>query len=212
MRRGVGQFGPRRLECANVSAGRSPTLRAFLALDFDAAARRVLAAHLNRLRAMPWANDVRWVRPDNLHLTLRFLGEITPARATHYAERFGAGLANVPHLAELKLEVTSPRFFPAPSRPRVIACLVSPHPTLAMLAALAESCAVGIGLTAESRPFNGHITLGRARDAFPCHATLPNDDAITPMQPTAITLYESKLLPSGPIYTALRSFSLCSQL
>lgn len=188
------------------------TLRAFLALDFDADALRTLTAHLNRLRAMPWAREVRWVSPENLHLTLRFLGDVTPAQAERYAEAFGVGLPRITDPAGLTFMATPPRFFPTPSRPRVIACLIEENATLTALAELAEACAVRIGLARETRPFNGHVTLGRTRDTFPRSATLPRDAAAAPMRAAAITLYKSVLTPAGPIYTALRTFSLASQV
>ncbi len=188
------------------------TLRAFLALDFDDDALSALGARLRRLRAMPWANGIRWVSPDNLHLTLRFLGDVTPTQVERYAEAFGAGLTRIAGLAKLTLSMTSPRFFPTPSRPRVIACLVEDNPMLSELAKLAEACAVQIGLNREARPFKGHITLGRTRDALPRGAALPRDEAVTAIRPTAISLYQSQLDPRGAIYTALRSFSLGSHL
>lgn len=209
----MGQSGCHRLIYnPGVQRAKQPTLRAFLALDFDADALRVLAAHLSRLRALPWAREVRWVSPENLHLTLRFLGDVTPNQAERFVEAFGAGLARIADMAELTLTVTPPRFFPTLSRPRVIACLIESNPTLTALAELAEACAVRIGLERETRPFNGHITLGRIRDSFPRDAGLPSDKAITPMRPVAITLYESKLDPHGAIYTPLHSFSLSSHL
>ncbi|MFC1466633.1 MAG: RNA 2',3'-cyclic phosphodiesterase [Candidatus Brachytrichaceae bacterium NZ_4S206] len=195
-----------------VQRAKQPTLRAFLALDFDDDALSVLNAHLRRLRAMPWANDVRWVSPENLHLTLRFLGDVTPRQAERYAEAFGAGLPRIAAEGGLMLATTPPRFFPTPARPRVIACLIEENATLTALAELAEACAVRIGLERETRPFNGHITLGRTRDSFPRDAALPRDGTITPMRALAITLYESKLDPRGAIYTPLHSFSLGSHL
>jgi len=137
------------------------SLRAFLALDLDDEALDVLSAHLRRLRAMPWANAVRWVSVDNLHLTLRFLGDIAPAQAERYIGALRQGLTQVADLPGLSLRVSGPRLFPRPSHPRVIACLAESNATLTALADLAEACATGIGLAAEKRPFNGHITLGR---------------------------------------------------
>ncbi|GIV83417.1 MAG: RNA 2',3'-cyclic phosphodiesterase [Candidatus Roseilinea sp.] len=188
------------------------TLRAFLALDFDEETLQALDAYLRRLHAMPWAGEIRWVSPNNLHLTLRFLGNVTPTQAERYAEAFGAGRTQIADLAALTLSMTPPRFFPTSSRPRAIACLVEDHPTLSELAKLAETCAVQIGLSREVRPFKGHITLGRMRDALPHNAALPRDEAVMVIRPTAITLYQSRLDPRGAIYTALRSFSLASHL
>lgn len=188
------------------------SLRAFLALDLDDDALDVLSAHLRRLRAMPWANAVRWVSADNLHLTLRFLGDIAPAQAERYIGALRRGLTQVADLPGLSLRVSGPRLFPKSSHPRVIACLAESNATLTALADLAEACATGIGLAAEKRPFNGHITLGRLRDPLPQGAVLPKEEEGTLMRPTAITLYKSELSPHGAIYTALHTFSLRSQL
>jgi len=161
---------------------------------------------------MPWANAVRWVSVDNLHLTLRFLGDIAPAQAERYIGALRQGLTQVADLPGLSLRVSGPRLFPRPSHPRVIACLAESNATLTALADLAEACATGIGLAAEKRPFNGHITLGRLRDPLPQGAVLPKEEEGTLMRPTAITLYKSELSPRGAIYTALHTFSLRSQL
>jgi len=188
----------------------SATLRAFLALDFDVEGHATLAKYLHHLRATPWATQVRWVSEENLHLTLRFLGDITPAQATQYADAFRSGLERLARSDALRLRISGPRFFPSAARPRIIACLTDPHPALDALAALAESCAVGIGLTADSRPFLGHITLGRLRDGRARRALGEMPGAW--LNPATIILYRSQLHPRGPTYSALARFSLSSQL
>jgi len=194
------------------TAGRmqSATLRAFLALDFDAEGQATLAKYLCDLRAAPWAAQVRWVSMENLHLTLRFLGDITPAQATQYADALRSGLSRIDNLGVLRLRVSGPRFFPSAARPRAIACLTDAHPTLDALAALAESCAVGIGLPEDPRPFRGHITLGRLRDGR-AHGVLSEIPGAW-LHSATITLYRSQLHPRGPTYSALAKFSLGSQL
>jgi len=188
------------------------TVRAFLALDLDAEGQARLTAHLRRLRAAPWADQVRWVSPQHLHLTLRFLGEVTPAQATRYANAFRSGLAALRDAGALRLHASEPRLFPNPHRPRIIACLVEAHPTLHALVALAESCALDIGLRPETRPFQGHITLGRLR-AWPIAGQLPRAESPgVLLQPDTITLYRSQLHPSGPTYSTLARFSLASQV
>ena len=188
------------------------SLRAFLALDFDSETLDALSAHLQRLRAMPWADAVRWVSADNLHLTLRFLGDITPAQAERYAGDLRRGLTQIADLPGLSLRISEPRLFPRPSHPRIIACLAESNTTLTALASLAEACATGIGLAAERRPFNGHITLGRLRDPSLHRIISLGGGAGTPGRPAGITLYRSELSRRGAIYTALHTFSLRSQL
>jgi len=196
----------------SVQPTKRSSLRAFLALDLDDEALGTLSAYLRRLQAMPWANAVRWVSADNLHLTLRFLGDITPAQAEQYADALRRRLTQVADLPGLSLRVSEPRFFPRPAHPRVIACVAEGNTTLTALADLAEACAIGIGLAAEKRPFNGHITLGRLRDPLLHSATLPKGEERILVRPAAVTLYKSELSRRGAIYTALRSFSLRSQL
>ena len=173
------------------------TLRAFLALDFDAEGQAHLTTHLRRLRAAPWADQVRWVHPEHLHLTLRFLGEVTPIQVNEYMDSFRSRLGA---LGTLRLRASGPRLFPTPSRPRLVACLIEAHPALDALAALAESCAVGIGLPAESRPFQGHVTLGRTRDQRAGRSISLDASPSTALTCSEITLYRSQLQPHGQLY------------
>jgi 2'-5' RNA ligase len=188
------------------------SLRAFLALDFDTEGKAHLAAHLRHLRAASWASQVRWVSPENLHLTLRFLGEVTPAQAAQYANAFRDGLSTLDDLDKLQLRVSGPSLFPSTARPRIIACLTASQPALNVLAALAESCALGVGLAAESRPFQGHITLGRLREQRPTERIALAEAPQAVLRPSAITLYRSRLHPGGPTYSPLATFSLGSQI
>ena len=55
-------------------------IRAFIAIELDAAVRGAVAALVRGLRADAGAADVRWMRPENLHVTLRFLGQTDPSR------------------------------------------------------------------------------------------------------------------------------------
>lgn len=90
----------------------------------------------------------------------------------------------------------------------MIACLVQATPALQQLAALAERLAQRIGLPPERKPFNGHITLGRTREAFPGAVKLPFEESYAPFVANSVVLFKSELTPSGPIYTTLDVFPL----
>lgn len=190
-------------------------MRVFLALDFDAAAVQTLQTYQHRLQRESWADQVRWSGAANLHLTLRFLGEISRRQAEQYARDFRDATATLLRTtSELTLAVTPPCLFPDPAHPRVVACLVRSNTILMQIVASAESCAVGIGLAPERRRFNGHITLGRVREGAALRAPgrFLIEAAESAMRAEAITLYESTLTPRGAVYTPLARFSLRSQV
>lgn len=190
-------------------------MRAFLALDFDNDAVQTLQTYQNRLQRESWADQVRWSSAANLHLTLRFLGEISRQQAEQYAHDFrDATTTLLRTTAELTLAVTPPCLFPDPARPRVVACLVRSNALLLRIVASAESCAMSIGLAPERRCFNGHITLGRVREGAALRAPgrFLIEAAESTMRAEAITLYESMLTPRGAVYTPLARFFPHSQV
>lgn len=183
------------------------SFRAFLAIDPDPPALAVLRQYRHELLGKPWADQVKWVAVENLHLTLRFLGEITSVIERDLTQHLTRALQAQP-FAVLDLRFSEPRFFPAPRQPRVIACLVQPTPSLLALANLVEHLAQAVGLPAERKPFSGHITLGRTREGFPRTARLGFTAEQTSMRADTITLYQSQLTPAGPIYTVRAQFAL----
>lgn len=179
-------------------------MRAFLALEPDPPALAVLQNTQRALRNAAWARDVKWVSEDNLHLTLRFLGEIDSAQKDHLVELLQA---HVPALeAAHSLRMSEPRLFPRPAQARVIACMVAPDPWLSQLSDACERCAQVIGLPAERRPFSGHITLGRTRETFQSRAFEAWPPASTALMPTHLTLFKSTLASHGPTYETMAQF------
>lgn len=184
----------------------APAVRSFLAIDPDDAAAAALRAWLAGLRRAEWAAHVRWVAPHNLHLTLRFLGDVAPARLAELAGALRAALREAP--VPFEVSVGAPAPFPNAARPRAIAALVAPHPALPQLAAIAERCARQVGVAPEARPFRGHLTFGRPRPALPRLAAPLLSAGPLAMLVAGITLYRSELTRSGAIYTALDRFAL----
>jgi 2'-5' RNA ligase len=179
-------------------------VRSFLAIDPDEGATAALRGWLDALREAPWAGHVRWVAPGNLHITLRFLGDVAPARLAELGDALRGALRGAPAPFEVSLAAPAP--FPNAARPRAIASLAAPHPALTQVAAIAERCAQGLGLAPEGRPFKGHLTFGRPRPELPRLAA-----PLLPVEPlalrvTGVTLYKSELTRAGAIYTALGRF------
>jgi 2'-5' RNA ligase len=112
-----------------------------------------------RARALP----VKWVPPDGIHLTLKFLGEVTDGRL---AELDGALSDAVAGARAIALVVRGAGAFPDARRPRVFWAGVEPDPAIELLQDRVERVFAPLGFPTEARAFRPHLTLGRAgRDA-----------------------------------------------
>ena len=182
-------------------------VRAFFAVELNGAVRAALAQAVESLRGEPWAAPVRWVRSENLHLTLRFLGDIEPEVVPALAESVRQHIAPI---APFELAVASIALFPDRRRPRAVAAEVGQNAraTLEILARAVETGVVGQGLEPEERSFRAHITLGRIRGRL---SARPGID--TPLSPAHllvrdVVLYRSELVPTGAVYSELARIEL----
>jgi 2'-5' RNA ligase len=185
------------------------TLRTFVAIELS----RQLAVRLGRLQDQLRGHriDIRWVRPENIHLTLKFLGA-TPAADLAVLNQALAGA--VRGHAPFNLFLKGIGAFPGFDRPRVV--WVGLDGQTAALQALQRAVAdalMAIGFPSETRPFQGHLTLGRAKgrvdQARLRHAaeTLQSFES-GPFRVDRIVLFRSDLKPGGAVYTRLRSVDL----
>jgi RNA 2',3'-cyclic 3'-phosphodiesterase len=180
-------------------------VRLFVALEIPSAVRKNLAALLESLRAV--SPQTRWVRPENLHVTLKFMGEVpeTKLAATRSA------LAGVRSDQPVTLDFCGLGFFPNEKRPRVFWAGIEASPNLKTLAADIESVVEKLGIPREQWPFSPHLTLARfeppglpekLRSAIQENAAREFGSLRT----NQYHLIESKLKPSGAEYTTLESF------
>ncbi len=180
-------------------------MRTFVAIALQDSARREAEALLDALRSAPGADAVRWVRPEALHVTLRFLGEIDEARVAPLAGALAASAAACP---AFELSLGAVRGFPSPRRPRVVACEVAPAEPLAALAASVEEAVCAAGFAPDERAFRPHLTLGRVRSGR--RAAVPECSAPegARMRVDRIVLFRSVLGSSGSRYTPLEQVAL----
>jgi RNA 2',3'-cyclic 3'-phosphodiesterase len=179
-------------------------LRLFWALEVGAAARARAAGIAAALRERPGGRDVRWVREELLHVTLRFLGAVDEARVGDLEREVGAATRGVaPFAASLAGLV----LFPSPRRPRVVALGLEPVAALGTLAAQVERGVVAAGFAPEARPFRAHLTLGRAREqrrlALAADVTASVTAHGDAWDVVETVLFRSDLAPSGARYTPL---------
>jgi 2'-5' RNA ligase len=185
------------------------TVRSFVALLLDDAVRQALAAEIDRLR--PRAPGVSWVAPENLHLTLKFLGSV----ATPGIDAIGSALAAAAAESDaFDLTVQGVGAFPSPARARVIwAGSGNGVPAATALAGRVDAALAPLGFAPEDRPFTAHITLGRVRGGRPDPA-LAEALAAAAARPfgvvhaARVSLMRSDLSPRGSRYTELAGWPL----
>jgi 2'-5' RNA ligase len=184
----------------------TPSLRAFIALPLSEETQRFAAGLRDELQGQFPETRLRWVRPENLHLTLRFLGQLDLDRIPILAQHLKTEVANS---ASFSFRLTHPVVFPSPSRPRVIALGLEPPEPLERLAQAVERAVCATGLPNEARAFRPHITLAR----FPRKTRLTNlageleVEEITE-QASEVVLFRSVLTSTGPVYSVLEKFDL----
>lgn len=189
---------------ANTSAEAGSTERLFLALDLPAAVRGALAALAQPLPG------VKWTRPEQVHLTLRFLGDVSVDRIDAILARL-AGVKVVPFV----LPVEGVGTFPPNRPPRVVwAGTGSGHPRLFQLRQRLDDTLLGAGVQLDVRTFHPHATLARCTEgagaaiAHWLHAH--REFAAPPFLVDAFALYASELRPEGAIHTLKRRFPLAN--
>ena len=198
---------------ATASSGTDAPVRAFVAIEPGEAARAALEALRDRLAAAAPRRAVRWVRPGQCHLTLRFLGNVPPDRMPELERRLTEAAAES---AAFSLGLADPGAFPTAATPRVLwVGLRGDLEALTALARRVDAAAADLGDHREDREFHPHLTLGRVadRDARVARA-LSELLARTPPPPPAdwpvreFKLFRSELRPEGAVYSVLGSFAL----
>ena len=182
-------------------------MRVFLAVDLDAEVRGRLAELERELR--PLVRRARWVRPEALHLTLRFFGEVPAAGVEPLATSLEDAFAGLPAFA---LDFRGCGVFPDRGNPRVLwAGITSPPPALFELQSRTESVARALGFAPERRRFEPHLTLARFREPEREINSLLGScrgRAFGAAQIAEAILFESHLAPAGASYERVRTYPL----
>ncbi len=192
-------------------------MRIFIALDIDDAVRERIARLMDGLRG--FAPEARWVRPESLHLTLKFIGE----KPAVNIEQIKQALSSV-HAETIELTFRGYGFFPAPNAARVFWLGIESGPQLAALAKAVDEATQMLGIPPEEHPFSPHLTLARGAGGSgaprrqkgdrPNQAfrvlqeklgARPAPDFGT-MTAREFFLYESQLLRGGSRYTKIARF------
>ncbi len=194
-------------------------MRLFAALEIPAAVRDNLSAFIkDTQRDMRGLSDrsaekrVRWVRPESLHVTLKFIGEVAEAKL----DGIRAALSTVRADMLLQLRFHGLGFFPNENRPTVLWTGLDASTNLQTLAEDIDRALATQGIAKERRAFVPHLTL--ARFAQPgltekLHTAIQKNSAreFGSFQAREFHLVESKLKPAGAEYTSIAAFSFAKE-
>jgi 2'-5' RNA ligase len=180
-------------------------VRLFVALDLPENVRKALGELTTRLESeFP---KTRWVRPEGMHITIKFIGETNPAKLDSIHTALGTIHSSEP--AEMNLRGVG--FFPNERRPRVAWCGVEASRNLAQLAADASQALESLGVPTESREYVPHLTLARfsspdGLEKIVSAASNFKSQEFGSARETEFHLFESILKPSGAEYKRLATF------
>lgn len=185
-------------------------MRLFVAIEIPGEIRGALAAFLKELHAI--APQAKWVRADNLHVTLKFLGEVGPSKLAAVK----TALAAIRSPQAVALDFRGLGFFPNEKRPRVFWAGMEASPNLAPLGADIDQALHKLAFPPEERPFTPHLTLARFNPPglpAPLLAAAQQNQSRSfgSLTTREFHLIESKLKPTGAEYTNLQSFPFVSE-
>jgi len=184
-------------------------LRTFVALPLPQTIVRHLSTIQNELRGK--GLKIGWVRPANIHLTIKFIGDIAPEDVAAVTAALESSAHAIP---PMELTVQGMGLFPNAKRPRVLwAGLGGATEALKQFAVKVDAALEPLGIKCEKRPFKAHLTLGRIRKPIDARWLLDlvsRAGRYAPQQFTAdqVIFYKSDLRPTGAVYSALAHIAL----
>jgi 2'-5' RNA ligase len=181
------------------------TFRAFIAIDLPESVKSFLSEAQEALKV--YGFRVKWVRPQNIHLTLKFLGDTATADIAKIAEAMTLAATTCPIVS---LAAKGIGVFPDVRRARVIwAGLKGRLEILADLQQTLDAGLADLGFPRETRPFKSHLTLGRAKGKIVPARMKAAIDKLKEFESESfeinrVVLFKSELQPGGAIYTQVR--------
>lgn len=189
-------------------------IRTFIAIELNDTHRRALGEAQAQLKRDPAGRNVRWVPPENIHVTLKFLGGVDAGKIPAVERAVAEACVGI---QPFTLTMEGVGAFPNLKRPRVVWIGIGGAiETVEQLANKIETACEALGFAREERPFSPHLTLGRVkREARPSDwqaigAMIQNAQVgkLGEIQVASVSVMKSDLRPSGSVYTQLVQVSL----
>ncbi len=178
-------------------------LRCFIAIELPEEIKSSLAETENELKKTD--ADIRWARPENIHLTLKFLGDTAEESIDGLIEKVAEVCGS---FDPFNIEVNGLGVFPQKGAPRVLWAGLDGGKTIISLREAIEEGAEQFGFKREKRAFSPHLTIGRFRslrfkDTLLNEVRAKQEISIGSFEARSVILYKSELRPSGAIHTKI---------
>lgn len=192
-------------------------IRSFIAIEIPNPIQDVIARQTANLRKLYPYPKIRWVKPDNIHLTLKFLGNMSTSDLDKIAETISKDASLI---TPFSISFSGLGIFPNARKPRIIWMGISSPPILLEFQSRIESILSNFGIQMEKRPFSPHITLGRFGDDqinqnienLVTELRSLNVSVINEVNISAIEIFKSDLKPDGPVYTSIHHIPLGNKI
>jgi RNA 2',3'-cyclic 3'-phosphodiesterase len=188
-------------------------LRTFIAVDFPPEIIQKIEKIIAYFKTQTPDEALKWISTNNLHLTLKFLGEIPEEKLDHFKNILANSLGDKP---EFNIGVEGLGMYPDKRNPRVIWLGITAGDTLIDLHKTLDSALASAEIEREKRDFTPHLTIARVRRGTKRNTiseigeilSLFKVDSLGNTTIKQVVLYQSELTPKGPIYTRLMTLSL----
>ena len=184
-------------------------MRVFVAIEIDSEIKNKLSEYLSKLKRT--GADVKWVSPENIHLTLKFIGYIETEALTNLSRIISDAVFGI---GPFSISIGNIGAFPSLKQPRVVfVCVQERENNLFRIYENLDKGVEQLGIQKESKKYVGHITLGRVKSQKNI-SKLKNalnsgkECYFGHEKVTSLSLIQSKLTPTGPLYTRLNNFIL----
>jgi 2'-5' RNA ligase len=191
-------------------------VRVFVAIEVPAEVRRAIGDLIATLESAcrgarhlrPGScSGARWVHPEAMHITLKFIGEVSEEKTA----RIQAALGSVSAPAPMEIHFRETGFFPNAQRPRVFWAGIEAPPTLAAFAGAVERALEPLGIPPEQRPFQPHLTLARFKSEDGLLQLCRELERLGPVDfgstvAREFHLFQSVLKPAGAVHTRLANY------
>lgn len=186
------------------------TWRVFCAVELPSSVRKKLIEHISRLRELAPDVQASWSREQNLHLTLKFLGQVQTSRLDRLSK---AAATATSRISTIQLSIEETGVFPKHGKPRVLWVGVKDESDgLRELHRRLEDACDREGFAKEDRTFHPHLTLARLRNPQSAHQLVTAHKQLhfdpTPVTVSELLVFRSELSPKGSKYSVISRHAL----
>lgn len=185
-------------------------MRVFIGIKFDESTRADIEKFLKPFKKI--GTPIKWVKPENVHLTLKFIGEVSPEK---FAQIEDAITSSDFAVGAFDLKIVGCGKFGRGSELNIFWIGIDKNEKIENLYQKIEDALQKVGISREEREFKPHLTVGRNKKRFnfkPLFQMIGEkaDLPLSQFQVKAFQIFKSELFPTGPVYTVLKEISLDS--